>query len=228
MIENHPFDEPEKAIVSYPPNPSRQQRKLESIYRSLENRNEKGNFCFSQVVVDGLTVTPRTDNLEYFWEFMDYLNPDSQNVEILCFMGQSYRNTRHHIPLDSPKPEMLSQEEIDRRVQEEVQKWIKDKEFEKTVKERDKLKAKVKRLEKENKQLKKEVRELRNTNFDRDNLAVAQVLKQLIIAYPKIVKQFPALKEFNGLFGLEVPETAGSQAEPEEGKEEPQSEEDQK
>ena len=228
MIENHPFDQPENAILSYPPNLARQQRKLESIFRSLENRKAKGNHSYYQVVVDGLTVTPRTDNLEYFWEFKDYLNPDSENLEILCFMGQSYRNTRHHVPLGGPPPqEKLDQEEIDRIVEERVQQWIKEKEFEKTVKERDKLKAKVKKLEKENKELKDEVWELRNTNFDRDNLAVAQVLKQLILVYPQLLEKFPKLKEFHGLFGLEIPEKEESESLPEGKKEESKSEEDQ-
>ena len=185
---------------------STKQNKVESILKSLENRREKGLECFFQVVVDSVTVTPRTDNLDYFWEFLEYLNPESETLEILCYKGLSYRNTRHHIPLDQPIEDKMSREEFDRKVEEKVKKWKKEQKFEMTLKENTKLKAKNKRLKKENQELRGAVEYLRNNNFDRDNLAVAQLLKELIVIYPKLLKKFPQLKAFNGLFGLEIPE----------------------
>ena len=52
---------------------------------------------------------------------------------------------------------------------------------------------------------------------------MAKVLKELIIAYPKLLKTFPKLKQFHGFFGLDIPQVESGEGkeatEPEEKKE---------
>ena len=186
--------------------------KIEAIYTSLVNKQDKNLFHFYQMVLDEVIILPRTNNLSDYWGFLDFLDPSApQKLEIASYIGQSYRSNRHRFALGKPLPEVLSKEEFDRRVQEEFNKWVKDQELDKTIKQNKSLKAKVKKQAKEIEALLEENERLRASNFDRDNLAVAKVINQLVIHAPHLVEKFPQLKEFSGLFGLEIPEkTEGS------------------
>ncbi|MCB9233467.1 MAG: hypothetical protein H6581_17555 [Bacteroidia bacterium] len=120
-------------------------------------------------------------------------------------MGQSYRCTRHSFEtkmLQSP----IDETEISQRVEAEVAKWKREVAFNRAMEENELLKIQVGEQSKQIETLKAKIKELKTTNFDRDNLALAQVIKHLIIQYPNILKKYPGLKDFKGLFGFKIPD----------------------
>jgi hypothetical protein len=190
-----------------------------AIFRTLIAKDSKGQHCFFQVLVDSLSVVHRTDNLNEFWEFLGYFDSGVHQLEILCYMGRSYRNTRHTIEFAKAKPiqplnEPVDEEAIDKRVQDEVERWKTEIQLESMQLENDRLRAKTSDQAKQIKALKAELKEVRSKTFDRDNVAIAAVFNLLITRYPEIEKQFPILKQVKGMIGIQPEEPAESESLP--------------
>ena len=73
--------------------------RIEAIYQSLRKKEDQGHHCFYQRQIDYLTIIPRTEQLDEFGSFLDFLDPGENKLEIMCYMGQRFRNTRHHFEL---------------------------------------------------------------------------------------------------------------------------------
>jgi hypothetical protein len=195
----------------------KQLKPVAAIFRTLAAKEDKGQNCFYQVMVDSLTVVHRTDDLGEFWELLNYFDSGVQKLEILCYMGRSYRNTRHTIEFPKVKPiqpvvESVDEEAIDKRVQDEVERWKTELQLESLQLENDRLRGKVKDQAKLIKALKAELKEVRSKAFDRDNVAVAAIFNHLITKYPAIQEQFPILKQVKGMIGIPPDEPTESES----------------
>lgn len=203
--------EPNHPDIEVPPQVNvlgKNQGGVEAVFKSLLSKRDKGRHCFFQILVDSLVVVPRTDNLEEFWELLEYMDSRVEKVEILVFMGQSYRNSRHTFEYPKPKEAplvdpRLSEEEIEKRVREEADRWKSALQIESLEAENKRLTAKVKDQSRKIKELKAELKDMSSKTFDRDNVAIAAVLNHLIVRYPAIQEQFPILKQVKGLLGLQ-------------------------
>lgn len=183
---------------------ARHQARIEAIYTTLQAKQTQGKHCYFQVEIDDLAVITRTNKLDSFWDFLPFLDEFTQRLDILCFMGKSYRNTRHTFELAAPPAEKISQAQMDKFVRQRVEKWKQEQEHEHLMTENERLSKRVEALEAHNQELTDLVAELQQNRFNKDNLQVSQIMAFFLHNFPALAEQYPTLKQFGNILGLEA------------------------
>ncbi len=84
------------------------QRRIDSIRRSLQREADKGRPRDFEIIVDGFKVVPRTNDLNEFDEYEQEIREGTRNVSFLLYDGPgTNRNTRYSFSFQqqgSPEP----------------------------------------------------------------------------------------------------------------------------
>lgn len=122
----------------------------DKIYKHLDYLKmyeQEGEPLEFEILIDGMRAVRRTDNPNKFSLFENFINEDTQKVEVIIYQGTSNHNDKYIYTLkEEPQREQETLGDIDLRIEERV------KEAER--------KWKFQLLETENKELKKTIEEL--------------------------------------------------------------------
>lgn len=137
-------------------------RKIERLQEHLRLYYERGQAIDYEIIVDGFKVVRRTSDPEMFSLFERYVDADTKNMEVLLYTGASNNNDKRIFYFgDAPtSKEGLNGLDLDNRIDEQVQRKLKDKEYEDLKRENDELREEVQELERDVEQLQKEKADL--------------------------------------------------------------------
>jgi hypothetical protein len=127
----------------------------------LKMYEEEGEPLDFEILIDGMRAIRRTNNSNRFSLYENFINEDTQKVELLIYQGSSNHNDKYTYYLkEEPGPKETSLGEIDERIEERVReaerKWKSDqleKRNQELTEEVEELEAEIEKLEKEMQQL---------------------------------------------------------------------------
>lgn len=135
--------------------------KIQRLVDYLKLYRERGQPIDYEVIVDGFKVVRRTNDPEMFNLFESYVDADAKSMEVLLYTGSSNNNDKRIFFFgEASSKEGLSGLEIDNRIDEQVQRKLKEKEYDSLKQENDELRKEVQELEQDIEQLQKEKAEL--------------------------------------------------------------------
>jgi len=135
-------------------------RKIEVITEHLAFYYEKGQPIDYEVIVDGFKVVRRTNDPTMFSLFEKYIDSDTKSMEVLLYTGASNNNDKRIFYFGDVPKEGLNGLDIDSRIDEQVQRKLKEKEYDNLKQENDELRQEVRELEQDIEQLQKEKADL--------------------------------------------------------------------
>ena len=106
-------------------------QKIDTLYQYLQNSKEQGEAEDYEIFVDAFKVVKRTQDLNRFEIYSDYIQPETKEVTVVIYDGASPRNTKHVFKLkeDADKQALSGVEinnRIDERIRQEKEKWETD------------------------------------------------------------------------------------------------------
>jgi len=106
-------------------------QKIDTLYQYLQNSKEQGEPEDYEIFVDAFKVVKRTQDLNRFETYSDYIQPETKEVTVVIYDGTSPRNTKHIFKLkEDADKQALSGLEIDSRINERIkaekEKWETD------------------------------------------------------------------------------------------------------
>ena len=129
--------------------------RMRKLYDYLKANADFGEPVDYEILVDGFRAVRRTDDVNRFNLYENFVNPSTKGIEVLFYVGNSNNNEKHIFTFgdDEPKETGLSGFEIDQRIQDGIEKEKKNWQF-------DELKKRNKELEQEVNELETEVAKL--------------------------------------------------------------------
>lgn len=124
--------------------------KISLLKHFLVNNAKDGRHSDYEIYVDEMKVVTRTNDIEQFDNYEEFVNGDTREVIIVRYDGSSRRNDRHILSFkEETKPEAnpLSGINIDRMVDEKLKQAQKQWEHEQLEKENNELKEKLSEAE---------------------------------------------------------------------------------
>jgi hypothetical protein len=111
--------------------------KMDNLLQYLQCSKEQGEPEDFEIFVDTFKVVKRTNDINRFENYSNYIRPQTKSISVLIYDGASPRNTKHTFILKDDK-QALSGVDIDNRINEKIstekEKWEGDllkKEYEK-------------------------------------------------------------------------------------------------
>lgn len=119
--------------------------KVELIKRHLQSQLDRGFPRYFEVCVDQLKVVPRTNRVEDFDQYLDYITESTKKLRILLYStsATSPRNEQHVFLMGKQKEEGLSGIDIEKRIEEKVRQERERWDCEQTKKELETAKVKL-------------------------------------------------------------------------------------
>ncbi len=136
------------------------EKAMKRLERNIRISAENSDPQEYEIKVDGMRSVGRTDNPDLFNTYLDYMDEDTEQVEVMLYKGSS-NNCEKFLYVCEKEPEKqaavgLSGLEIDSRIRDGIAK-------EKQQWEKEKLEARTKELEDEVKELEESNEKLQNT-----------------------------------------------------------------
>jgi hypothetical protein len=135
-------------------------RKIERLIEHLRLYSERAQPIDYEIIVDGFKVVRRTSDLAMFTLFESFVDADTKSMEVLLYTGASNNNDKRIFYFGEPPKEGLSGLDIDARIDEQVQRKLKEKESDTLRQQNEELRLEIRELEKDVEQLQKEKADL--------------------------------------------------------------------
>ena len=187
-----------------------EQKKIDNLLQYLRLYNDKGQPIDYEILVDGFKAVRRTSDPDMFTMFENFVTADTRSIEILLFTGSSNNNEKRIFYFGEQPKEGLSGVDVKSIVDEEVQRKLREKEF-------DELKDANKKLQQHIADLESEVEELEKHNARLEmkqsplNSFLGDVGSSLVESFikrnPKLMAAFPGGEALAGLLQSSNEET---------------------
>jgi len=129
----------------------------------LQNNAKAGKPLDYEILVDKFRVVPRTNNAEQFDEYEEFVTEDTQSVTIIIYDGNSKRNNRYIFTMKEESQtgtSLLSGTDIEKIVNESLEKQKKEWEIETLNKEKNEIKAQLEEAEEYIEKLEDKIQEI--------------------------------------------------------------------
>jgi hypothetical protein len=183
-----------------------EQKKIDNLLHYLRLYHEKGQPIDFEILVDGFKAVRRTSDPDMFSMFENFVTADTRSIEILLFTGSSNNNEKRIFCFGEEQKEGLSGIEVKSMVDEEVQRKLREKEYEALKEENNDLKkhiadleGEVDELEKNNARLELKQSPLNNFLGDMGSSLVESFIKR----NPKLMAAFPGGEALAGFLQLD-------------------------
>ena len=183
-------------------------QKIDNLYQYLLNSKEQGEPEDYEIFVDAFKVVKRTNDLNRFESYTDFIQPYTKEITILIYDGSSPRNTKHYFKIREDEKEKdkqaLSGVEIDNRINASIsaarEKW----ETDLLRKENEELKQEVADSEDEIERLTAELEQAKsNKGFSMGNVNVGEfasiMLEGMIRRNPQMLAKLPGGEALAGV-----------------------------
>jgi FtsZ-binding cell division protein ZapB len=195
-----------------------EQKKIDNLIQYLRLYNDKGQPIDYEILVDGFKAVRRTNDPDMFTMFENFVTADTRSIEVLLFTGSSNNNEKRIFYFGDQPKEGLSGLDVKNIVDEEVQRKLREKEYE-TLKDDNKklqqhiadLESEVEELEKQNARLEMKQSPLNSFLGDIGSSLVESFVKR----NPKLMAAFPGGEALAGLLQSSNEEEQGEQQLPE-------------
>lgn len=195
-----------------------EQKKIDNLIQYLRLYNDKGQPIDYEILVDGFKAVRRTNDPDMFTMFENFVTADTRSIEVLLFTGSSNNNEKRIFYFGDQPKEGLSGLDVKNIVDEEVQRKLREKEYE-TLKDDNKklqqhiadLESEVEELEKQNARLEMKQSPLNSFLGDIGSSLVESFVKR----NPKLMAAFPGGEALAGLLQSSNDEDQGEQQLPE-------------
>jgi FtsZ-binding cell division protein ZapB len=132
-----------------------EQKKIDNLLQYLRLYYEKGQSIDYEILVDGFKAVRRTSDPDMFTMFENFVTADTRSIEVLLFTGSSNNNEKRIFYFGEPQKEGLSGVDVKNIVDEEVQRKLREKEYDELKGENKSLKQHIADLESEVEELEK-------------------------------------------------------------------------
>jgi FtsZ-binding cell division protein ZapB len=179
-----------------------EQKKIDNLLSYLRLYHEKGQPIDFEILVDGFKAVRRTSDPDMFSMFENFVTADTRSIEILLFTGSSNNNEKRIFYFGEEQKEGLSGVEVKSIVDEEVQRKLREKEYEALKEENNNLKQHIADLESEVDELEKnnarlELKQSPLNSFLGD--VGSSLVESFIKRNPKLMASFPGGEALAGL-----------------------------
>lgn len=185
-----------QAKEKYDPN------KVERLAEHLRLYQEKGQPIDYEIVVDGFKVVRRTSDPGMFSMFENFVDANTKSMEILLYNGASNNNDKTIFYFGELPKEGLSGVDIDNRIDEGVQRKLKERDYDELKKDNEELEKEVDELEKQVEQLEKEKAELVASQSPLKGVLGeigSSLVESFIKRNPQVMKSIPGGEALAGL-----------------------------
>lgn len=134
--------------------------KIERLAEHLRLYNEKEQPIDFEIIVDGFKVVRRTNDPAMFSMFESFIDANTKSMEILLYNGASNNNDKTIFYFGELPKEGLSGVDVDNRIDEGVQRKLKERDYDALKKDNEDLEKEIDELEKQVEQLEKEKADL--------------------------------------------------------------------
>ena len=180
-------------------------QKIDTLYQYLQNSKEQGEPEDYEIFVDAFKVVKRTQDLNRFETYSDYIQPETKEVTVVIYDGTSPRNTKHIFKLkEDADKQALSGLEIDSRINERIkaekEKW----ETDLLRKENEELKQELADADEEIEKLEAQLEQSKgNKGFSMGNVNVGEfasiMLEGMIRRNPQMLAKLPGGEALAGV-----------------------------
>jgi len=177
-------------------------RKIERLTDHLNFYYEKGQPIDYEIIVDGFKVVRRTNDPAMFSLFEKYVDSDTKSMEVLLYTGASNNNDKRIFYFGDTPKEGLNGLDIDSRIDEQVQRKLKEKEYESLKQENEELRQEVRELEHDIEQLQKDKADLEASQSPLKGILGelgSSFVESFIRRNPQIVRGIPGGDALAGL-----------------------------
>jgi hypothetical protein len=179
-----------------------EQKKIDNLLQYLRLYHEKGQPIDYEILVDGFKAVRRTSDPDMFTMFENFVTADTRAIEVLLFTGTSNNNEKRIFYFGDLPKDGLSGVDVKNIVDEEVQRKLREREYE-TLKDENKklqqhiadLESEVEELEKHNARLEMKQSPLNSFLGDVGSSLVESFIKR----NPKLMSAFPGGEALAGL-----------------------------
>lgn len=179
-----------------------EQKKIDNLLQYLRLYNDKGQPIDYEILVDGFKAVRRTSDPDMFTMFENFVTADTRSIEVLLFTGSSNNNEKRIFYFGEAQKEGLSGVDVKNIVDEEVQRKLRDKEYDELKDENKKLQQHIADLESEVDELEKhnarlELKQSPLNSFLGD--VGSSLVESFIKRNPKLMASFPGGEALAGL-----------------------------
>ena len=192
-------------------------QEVERIYDYLSVYHEKEQPIQFEIIVDNFKAVRRTDDLSMFHVFDKFIKPNTKSVEFILYTGNSNNNDKYMLFFGEDEQRGLSGLEVEKRIQEGIDKEKRGWEFDQLRAENKTLKQELQDQEKELDSLEKE---LERMEAEKEALIARQsplkglvgelgagIIEAVVRRNPKTIAQFiPGGETLAGLLDQEAKE----------------------
>jgi hypothetical protein len=191
-----------------------EQKKIDNLLQYLRLYHDKGQPIDYEILVDGFKAVRRTSDPDMFTMFENFVTADTRSIEVLLFTGSSNNNEKRIFYFGETQKEGLSGVDVKNIVDEEVQRKLREKEYDALKDENkklqqhiDDLESEVDELEKQNARLEMKQSPLNNFLGDIGSSLVESFIKR----NPKLMASLPGGEALAGLLQASNDETVEDQ-----------------
>jgi hypothetical protein len=191
-----------------------EQKKIDNLLQYLRLYHEKGQPIDYEILVDGFKAVRRTSDPDMFTMFENFVTADTRSIEVLLFTGSSNNNEKRIFYFGEQQKEGLSGVDVKNIVDEEVQRKLREKEYDSLRDENKKLQQHIADLENEVDELEKqnvrlEMKQSPLNNFLGD--VGSSLVESFIKRNPKLMSAFPGGEALAGLLQSSTEDAADEQ-----------------
>lgn len=197
-----------------------EQKKIDRLLNHLRIYHEKGHPIDFEIFVDGFKAVRRTNDLDMFSLYEDFVDADTKTVEFLFYTGNSNNNHKHIFTFGSTQAseqtkEDLSGVDVEERIEEGVQRRLREARFTELEAENKELQEEIRDLEKDINRLEREKAEILSRQSPLNSVLGefgSSFVESLIRRNPKIVSALPGGEALAGLLQSDNAEPASEQS----------------
>jgi len=179
-----------------------EQKKIDNLLQYLRLYHDKGQPIDYEILVDGFKAVRRTSDPDMFTMFENFVTADTRSIEVLLFTGSSNNNEKRIFYFGEAQKEGLSGVDVKNIVDEEVQRKLRDKEYDELKDENKKLQQHIADLESEVDELEKQNARLEMKQSPLNSLlgdVGSSLVESFIKRNPKLMASFPGGEALAGL-----------------------------
>jgi len=186
------------------------QRKIDRLRDHLRIYAERGQPIDFEIIVNGFKVVRRTNDIEMFGLYENYVDADTKSIEFLFYSGTSNSNDKHifHLGNVPSSKQNLDGFEIEDQIENGVNQRLREQEFVKLQEKNKELEDEVKELEKEVDRLERANEHLQESRSPLHgvlgNLG-SSLVEAFIKRNPKIMASIPGGEALAGLLDDSIP-----------------------
>jgi len=190
--------------------------KIERIRQVLVSHTEAGNPKDYEIFVDGLKIVDRTDDVEQFDLYADFIDGDTESIAISIYNGASPRNDKHIFYLKEKTAEQgLNGVNVDQRIEEKITAEKRNWEFERLEEKNSGLEKTIEEKDEYIGELETAIDDLQTKKFHLGNLNLGElssvVLEGFIRRNPQMLAKLPGGEALAGIIEADNEEQANGQ-----------------